>query len=351
MSIDLTPLSFYGIYENKESYNYNSTAGTNGEDREITLKYKIIGSSDPSSSYYFATDSDAKDYFRDWYLDAFGAPPYFEGLPLKSVEFNATSNDLIYDASLTFAVNNTDDDEQQKSKEPQEDINEVTVGLSDINWSFNTTTTHKKNSLETVGGWSSYLAPDQPEPTPEEPDPDPVYIMRDFGRKIAVNEDGESEGVDVLTPTCSFNITCRLIPESPINPLAIISSIGTVNEETWGPFNPREALFIGCDIKRVAESIPVVDASGETRNEKKWLSEIVFNFQYSPSAYYPTPLDEDVKIYKAGFDIVWPYVTRELDNETNAWRPVTKQINIERVYPVADFATVFPWTWDYTPQE
>lgn len=358
MAFNLVDIDFYGVKEIHNSYNFNSQAGQNGEDREIELNYIILGSPDSTSAYYFATDTAAKNFFRNWFIDVFGSPVSFSGLPLKAWRFEATETPLKWQASLSFGFQDTNDDEQQHSKTPAADLSSVIVGVSDLNWNFSTTNVNIKNTLQTVAGWSSY-AREVPEgggdsrftftrevsggATQGETGGTIThleYIMRDFGGRLAVDSDGVAEGVDVLRPTCSFNITCRIFPTTPFNPLTIMQHVGTVNAAVWGGvFNPREVLFVGCDIKRVADSVP--DTSGN--NNKKWLTEIVFNFQYMPSVYYPTP--DGQQILKRGFDVLWQYQTPTFDPETKTTSSKTMQVNIERVYPVADFAEVFPWTW------
>lgn len=342
MACNTVPLNTLGVFERRESFEFNSSAGKSGEEREIKLNYIIIGSADPTSSFYFETDDDARAYFRTWFRANFGAPVYFNGLPLKSWDFRATSNELVWEGSLTFGVtDSSEDDSQQKNQSPQAALSGITVGLADIAWSFGNTTQNFKNAVRTVGGWSRYTreVPNVGEDGGPDPGTHTEYVFRDFGGKIKVNVDGEAEGVDLVVPTCSFTITARLIPSLPFNPLSVISAVGAVNSDTWGCFGPREVLFCGCDIRRVAESASAGDSS-----EKLWVTEVVFNFQYQPTTTYPAP--DSQQITKAGFDVLWAYQTPVYDSDTKTTQLQTMQVNVEQVYKSLNFATYFPWTWD-----
>lgn len=336
-----TPLNVYGVFERRDSFEFNSTAAKNGEEREIKLNYIILGSADSSSSYYFETDDDARAFFRSWFIDNFGSPVYFNGLPLKNWDFKATANELTWEGSLTFGVNSSlDDDTQQKNVTPKASLSNITVGLSDLTWSFGNTTQNFKNSLRTVGGWSSYTkeVPNVGEDGAPLPGTHTEYIFRDFGGKIKVNQDGEAEGVDIIVPTCSFSVTCRLNPTTPFNPLSVMAAVGGVNSSTWGLFGAREVLFCGCDIRRVAEQATNDDASS-----KVWLTEVVFNFQYQPTTTYPAP--DGQQLVKAGYDVLWSYQTPSYDEELKQAVTKTMQVNLEQVYKALDFNVYFPWTW------
>lgn len=357
MAFNLVDLDFFGVREVYDSYNFNSSAGQNGEEREIELKYLIVGSPDESSDFYFATDTAAKNYFRAWFIDNFGSPVYFSGLPLKSWSFESTENANVWRASLSFGFQETNDDSQQhKSGTPPTSLDDCVVGLSDINWSFSTNSQNIKNTLQTVGGWSCYSRTIPTgggdrrfvwsenivggESQGETETTETEFIMRDFGGRLAVNSDGEAEGVDVLRPSCSFSVTCRIIPAAPFNPFAILQHVGTTNSDNWGGvFGAREVLFVGCDIKRVVDNVP--NSSGDT--VKTWLTEITFNFQYNPTVYFSAP--DGKQILKRGFDILWTYQTPAFDPNTQAATSKTMQVNLERVYPVANFSAVFPWVW------
>lgn len=338
-----------GVHEEKQSFNFSSSIGTNGEQRDITLNYKIFGSPDPSSSFYYETDEKARQAFRAYFHNTFGTPPYFQGIPLKSWEFSATENSFEWRGALTFGYNDDDnDDGQQKGKTVQSSLSGVQFGLSDISWSFTTTTENIKNTLETVGGWSKWTQykKDENGEYIKDGDGQPIleYYMKDYGGRIGVTPDGETLGVDVVKPACSFSVTCKVNAATPFNPYSILSCVGSVNSLTWGIFGPREVLFTGADIKRVPESVTVTPPVGEPYDVKVWVNEITFNFQFSPSVYIPTP--DGGQILKKGFDAVWLSKVPALQDDR--LEVETMQINLERIYPVVDFNSVFAFTWSLT---
>jgi hypothetical protein len=156
-----------------------------------------------------------------------------------------------------------------------------------------------------------------------------------FNNAINVGKDKKVAGVDVEHPKCSFTVT-RVIPQAYMTQnyfeLLFNRPESPVNGDTvtiWSQgirinFRPGELLFHG--------------ATGGFR-ESDW--EFVLKFSYSKNLTNYT-FNGITGIVKDGWDYLWPYQLEEVSSAgAKAIIPVTRQVNVERVYRRAPLQPLF----------
>ncbi len=133
----------------------------------------------------------------------------------------------------------------------------------------------------------------------------------DHGKAIDV-KDGEAQGIEVVVPALSFNISQKFEGKTITLPWLrqICLATGTVNADRFLGFEPGEVLFMG-----PSGSQPFAFMSDGTVNFAE--REVEFKFTVSPNL---TNLKIDVieGIEKAGHDYLWIEYRKTKDSDSNA---------------------------------
>ena len=311
----LTNLNKYGVYENKDEYNYSAQRGDNGYiEKRYTFNLSIFGSADESSRWHL-TDEDAHALLISYLSSRFGDPAEYNGLPLSSMELRLV-DDRRWAASLTFSntENNADDYENQQPSDMP------TVGMQNIQFNFTSQQVHRSHSDATVGYWydSSMTGP------------------IDYGGRINY-VDGTTQGCDIIQPDMSFSITLNLSRES-VDPSsffpAVFAAVGHVNSDSWGIWAPGTVLFMGADIR--SEKYSNTASDGQEIRYDYW--QAVYTFKFNAGHYITTP--DSTQLWCDGWDYAWAHSISGVDSSA------IDQINVERVYPRMAFNSVFNWNWE-----
>lgn len=151
--------------------------------------------------------------------------------------------------------------------------------------------------------------------------------------RININQDGEAEGAEVLTPTGSFSIRYSA-PSGFIDTayrIAVEDLVGKINQDPYLGYAPQTLLFVG--------------VSGSERVDGSW--ELLYNFRYRPGVPsfvigdgdVATPDPDDIVIpAHSGWDYLWLKTVPRED-------PVTRKIErepthafIHEIYERANFS-------------
>lgn len=155
-----------------------------------------------------------------------------------------------------------------------------------------------------------------------------------FGGLINVNENGEPEGVDVVSPT--FEMVCEMVrPAREVtlaHQVACFLATGRFNATTFRGFAVGEVLFMG------AELVP--RGGGEEPDY-----DCTYKFAVSPTIVDGTidTLDEggaaaEIGPFDAyGWDYVWARSSRREDTAARALATHTTSAHVERLYDSVDF--------------
>lgn len=146
----------------------------------------------------------------------------------------------------------------------------------------------------------------------------------DFANAIAVNENGDPGGVDIVSPAFTFEITkvftSAQVDSTYINTL--YSLTGKVNDSTFQGIPARNCLFLG--------------ARGTTRGDGN--VELTFRFAANPGLSNAT-VAGIAGVSAGGWDVVWVhYKTKPDASLPNVRIPEATQVNVERVYDSGDFS-------------
>lgn len=149
--------------------------------------------------------------------------------------------------------------------------------------------------------------------------------LTDFQKAINVDSDGVAGGVDVRVPTSAF--TLSYYPAVAIVTTnyqkAVRDLCGKVNSTTFRGHAAGEVMFVGC--------------SGKARNITDW--ELTYRFEVKPNRTGIT-IGTITGIAVDGWDVLWVYYGKATDATSNRYIQKAVQVNVERVYERADFATV-----------
>ena len=313
-----TTLNKYGVFENKDEYNYSAARTPEGYiEKKYSFTLTILGSADTSSQWYL-DDEGAHDLLIVYLTQRFGDPAEYNGLPLSNMSLQLV-DEFKWSANLEFSNTDQGQDDYDE-REPVPSGETPIVGVQNIQFNFSTIQTHINRSLSTVGSYYLGTAP------------------IDFGGKINVDSSGVCQGLDLIKPEMCFSITVNHAADA-ITPSVyfptIFGAIGSVNSAAWGIFAAGTCLFMGADISNQKYS-GNDSVTGEEYRENYW--QAVYNFKFNAGGYVTTPTGGSV--FCEGWDYSWGYTTKGVQGET------LEQVNIERVYPRADFLTLFPWSWD-----
>ena len=311
-------LNKYGVFENKDEYNYSAARTPEGYiEKKFSFSLTILGSADPTSQWYL-TDEGAHSLLITYLTQRFGDPAEYNGLPLSNMSLQLVE-EFKWAATLEFA--NTDQNaDDYEEREPVESGETPVVGIQNIQFNFTTQQTHINRSLATIATYYPSTS-----------------TGIDFGGKINVDSSGVCQGLDLLRPDMCFSITVNHAADSIVPSTyfpTIFSAIGTVNNAAWGIFAAGTCLFMGADISNQKYSSND-SVTGEEYREDYW--QAVYNFKFNAGGNVTPP--EGAAVFVDGWDYSWGYTYKTDTGETYA------QLNVERVYPRADFSTLFPWTW------
>lgn len=149
--------------------------------------------------------------------------------------------------------------------------------------------------------------------------------LTDFKKSIAVDADGVAQGVDVKVPTSVFQLT--YYPTFAIVTTdyqkAVRDLCGKVNSTTFRGHAAGEVLFLGC--------------GGKAKNPTDW--ELTYRFEVRPNRTGIT-IGSITNIACDGWDLLWVYYSKSTDATSNRYIQSPTQVNVERIYERADFATI-----------
>jgi hypothetical protein len=149
------------------------------------------------------------------------------------------------------------------------------------------------------------------------------YTAPDFKGAIGVNKDGEVEGVDIVVPRLTLDITYKKANADITLPyLATLRDLtGRVNDATFFGFAAGEVLFIGADGTQALIDDP----------------EITYHFIIEPALVDET-IGEIEGVYKAGHAYLWPYYEATPDGTAKKLIPRPKVFYEALVYREGDFS-------------
>lgn len=255
-----------------------------GDLKEVEIPYFVFEASDESAALSFAR------------LNA----PSVSGMELDSVEIDERIAKDIWKVRIVYAVS-----EGTTTTDPTEPTEEVTSSFA-----FDTGggTMHLNQSLSTVGKF--------PEDAP------------DFKGAIAVDNDGNVNGVDVTMPVLNFTETHTFESSKVTNAYkkTVASLTGSVNNAEFRGFEAGEVLFLGASGTKQSKS-----------SKAKW--EITFRFAVSPNK---TNLDVGgIKVTsKKGWDYLWArYGSEESEDKRSIIKKPTS-VYVEQVYPSGNFSSL-----------
>jgi hypothetical protein len=153
----------------------------------------------------------------------------------------------------------------------------------------------------------------------------PNGSLTDFQKSINVDSSGEPQGVDVRVPTSAFTLSYypTVAFVSTDYQKAVRDLCGKVNSSTFRGHAAGEVMFVGC--------------SGKARNATDW--ELTYRFEVRPNRTGIT-IGNITNIAVDGWDVLWVYRGKGTDGTSNRYIEKVLQVNVERVYERANFATV-----------
>ena len=178
-------------------------------------------------------------------------------------------------------------------------------GQSSYNFETSGGTVHMNRSLETI---SKYPAPGVTAP--------------EFYGLIGWN-DGQADGVDVVSPVFNFSET-HVLPASTVNngyKLALYRATGKVNAGAFKGLAAGEVLFLG--------------ASGTSRGDDAW--EINYRFAASENITGLT-IGDITGVAKKGWEYLWVYFEDDVSESTLIKKP--RVAIVDRVHETWNFAAI-----------
>ena len=280
-----------------------------GENPHATRHFVVTGTDNGGDAYaalmtYLATNFDD---------GADGIATY--DIPLKSVRMNKEDGAPVFNAECQF--------EFPQNSEASNDVNDSgyeTPEVENCDYQFSATggTSHITHSMRTL-----HKIPKEGE------------TARDFNGGIGLNNDGTFEGVDVVTPRCSFTISQSFPQEwfSSNYRRTLAAAIGCVNSAPFDGFPAGCVQFKSVDAKPTWFSY-TDRSTGNMR--KDWYWRASFKFDVMPNA---TLTFGGQTFVKRGFDYLWKLTEKTEDAAGNTTADVV-QVNVEQVYNSFDFAAL-----------
>ena len=280
-----------------------------GENPRATRYFVITGTDNGGDAYaavmtYLATNFD----------DGSGGIATYD-IPLKTVKLTKKDGAPVFDAECHFEV--------PQNADAANDVNDQSYELPEVencDYQFSATggTSHITHSAATL-----YAIPKSDE------------TVRDFGNGIGLNNDGSFEGVDVVTPRCSFTIS-QSFPQDWFSSnyrRTLAAAIGCVNSAPFDGYPAGCVQFKSVDAKPVWFSY----TDRQTGNMyKDWYWRASFKFDVAPAV---TLTFGGQTFTKRGFDYLWKLTEKVEDSAGNVTSEIV-QVNVEQVYGSFDFASL-----------
>ncbi len=265
---------------------------TYGASPQSVRKYRIRGTDDRFVAYMRAMNYLANNF----QLDA-NAFPTDDGLTLTSATLKPLSGAKAWEFEATFAT-------------PQTVVEEC-------DYEFSTTgkTARLTHSLATVSA------------TPRE-----GFEVVDFECGVNANRNGGFDGYDVFVPHAQTTIT-QSLPKEWLNRdmrIMLARLTGSINADWFDGYAPGELLFLGVKAKSTRFENPLTGL-------RDWYWRATYSFEASPNT--TIPFGEEL-IEKRGWDYAWRATLERENDKTGEKETFVRQINVERVYPLLEFAAL-----------
>lgn len=276
-----------------------------GDTPRATRHFVVTGTNNGGDAY-----AALMTYLHTNFDDGSGGVATYD-IPLKNVKLSKLDGALAFNAECSFEfpqnsdAPNTVNDEGYQMPE---------VENCDYQFSATGATSHVSHGIQTL-----YAIPATGE------------TARDFDGGIGLNSDGSFEGVDIVTPRCSFTIS-QSFPQAWFTSQyrrTIAAGIGCVNSATFDGFPAGCVQFKSVDAKPVWFNY--ADAAGNML--KDWYWRASFKFDVMPSA---TLTFGGQTFTKRGFDYLWKLTEKTEDSNGNSTAKVV-QVNVEQVYNSFNF--------------
>jgi hypothetical protein len=232
------------------------------------------------------------------------APAKLNGLYLASVEIDERVSDDTYAVTVTYERDEAKAREETTTQGEEGDTTEY--GNASPAVSFDTTggTRRVTQSLATV----RYPA-----------------NAADYGGAIAVDGEGNINGVDITMPVMRFTETHYFKPArvTTVFQKRLFTLTGKVNNSAFREFAAGEVLFTGVSARRTG-----------TGADDLW--ELTFNFSVSPNNAQFSVQGMNGTINKPGWDYAW--ISYGETVRTGRVRKVPVAVYVEQVYERADFS-------------
>lgn len=258
---------------------------SDGDLKEVEIPYFVFEASDENSALSFAR------------LNA----PNISGMSLDSVEIDERVSKDIWRVRIIYAK----DDSGGTTTDPTNPESE-----DNSSFAFDTGggTMHLNQSIRTSGKY--------PEDAP------------DFKGAIAVDNDGNVNGIDVTMPVLNFTETHTFESSKVTNAYkkTVASLTGSVNNAAFRGFEAGEVLFLGASGSKQSKS-----------SKAKW--EITFRFAVSPNKSSFEVGGIQVAS-KKGWEYLWArYGSEESEDKKSVIKKPTS-VYVEEVYPEGNFANL-----------
>lgn len=253
-----------------------------GDLKEVEIPYLVFEASNETAALSYAR------------LNA----PSMSGMELDTIEIDERVAKDIWKVRIVYQVG-----EEESTTDPSE---EGETDNSSFAFETGGGTMHLNQSLQTVGKF--------PEDAP------------DFSGAIAVDNDGNVNGVDVTMPVLNFTETHTFESTKVTNQYkkTVASLTGSVNNSAFRGFEAGEVLFLGASGSKQSKS-----------SKAKW--EITFRFAVSPNKSSLSVGGIAVSS-KKGWDYLWArYGSEESEDKKSIIKKPTS-VYVEKVYPDGDFS-------------
>lgn len=320
MAFTLSSITKLGVYPANGGYACSLSSESDWINKEFTFNYLMFTQGTNASGSWYVNHSegydelysDAKLLFVNWIYTQYGSTPEYEAennffYPLSSISIQQSAeSENKWECSCTFKNRKNDED----YSENQDPTASPVFGTTDVKYSLGAGNTHITRSLSTSALWTKT-----------------GRSVVDYNNRIDFN-DGETKGVDIVTPQLSFSISVNFSTLTAQSLSTIMSMVGTTNNAIWGSFPAGTVLFRGGDI-----TSQVWDKS-DSYQGIYWKA--TFNFEYSPNTTITTPSGTTAQ--KGGWQYVWS--KREKSTVNNVINDEIVQINKETIYPSSDFTNL-----------
>ncbi len=274
---------------------YDSAEHTDSNSPQIIRKFRVLGTWNEVSAYM------AMCGYLGNRFQVVNNRPMDSGLPVTEIRQNPMTGIAGYEFEVTFSP--------LDFQEPD------ALEVEDYNYQFTTVggTAHITHGFGTV----SATTLDGSEP-------------QDFDGGIGYNDAGGFDGCDVTFPSPQIKIGISLPKTFYTRQYRVLIACltGGVNSTYFDGFAPGEVKFNGVDVNSVVFKNPYTGI-------KDYYWRATYNFIVSPNVYVPFG---GRQILKPGWDYAWRLVEKRENPTTKKTETKVKQLNVERVYPVFDFA-------------